>query len=119
MKTEKELLNILKTQPAESGFDDVMSVVQENYNYTPTAFVNGKDELRITNEAGTNHGSCKIFGFAKLHQLSVEQTLNCFGDYYRKDVLENLEGNDHKNIRAFIQYGWEAVKFDGFPLAKK
>lgn len=119
MKTEKQLLEILKAQPEKVGFDDVMSIVSENYYYTPTAFVNGKEELRITNEAGANHGSCKIFGFARLHRLSTEHTLHCFGDYYREDVLKNLEGKDHQNIRAFIEHGWEELKFDGFPLTKK
>ena len=117
--TEKELLELLKTQPEKIGFDDLISVVEKNYSYTPTAFINGKEMLIVSNDAGKNEGSCKVFGFAKLHQLSVEQSLHCFGDFYRKDVLENPKGNDHQNIRAFIQHGWEGIKFDGAPLTAK
>ena len=33
------------------------------------------------------------------------QTLNCFGDYYRKDVSHQPEATNHVNIRTFIKYG--------------
>jgi len=117
--TEKNLLELLKTEPEKVGFDDVISVVGNYYHYTPTAFVNGKGAGIVKNIAGQNEGSCKIFGFAKLHQLTADQTLHCFGDYYRKDVLENPEGSDHQNIRAFIQCGWKALEFDGCSLVEK
>ena len=43
-----------------------------------------------------------------------------FGDYYRKDVLEHPDGTDHANIRAFMEVGWDGVKFpDGFALSPK
>jgi hypothetical protein len=72
----------------------------------------------VVNESGTNEGSCKIFAFAQLNDLSVEQTLACFGKYYREDVLENPEGNDHGNIRNFMISGWEGVKFSCEALVK-
>ena len=111
--TLNELLNQLKTQPASTEFADVIAVIADNYSYTATAFKNGE----TFNEAGTNEGSCKIFAFAKLNQLTEEQTLHCFGDYYRKDVVENPEGTDHANIRNFITFGWAGIAFESEALS--
>ncbi len=97
------------------SFQDSIAVIAANYDYTPTRFVNGE----VSNEAGANEGSCKLFYFARLHGLTAEQTLNLFGDYYRKDVLENPEGSDHANIRSFMRHGWDGVAFDVEALRKK
>ena len=113
------LLERIKQHPESVGFKEVMSVIADNYSYSAKAFTNGKGDALITNIAGTNEGSCKIFSFAKIHHLSETETLNCFGDYYRIDVLKNPEGSDHGNIRAFIKYGWEAVVFEGEALQEK
>jgi len=48
--------------------------------------------------------------------LDAQQTLACFGDYYRVDVLQNPEGVDHQNIRNFMTYGWDGVAFKGEAL---
>jgi hypothetical protein len=108
-------LEKLNTQPNEVAFADTMATIEENYDFTPMSFTNGSTK----NEANTNNGSCKIFAFGLLNKLSEEQTLACFGDYYRKDVLENPEGDDHQNIRNFIQTGWAKVQFDGEALKAK
>ncbi len=102
-----------KTEPIE--FEEVMSVINEHYDYTPTRFVNGE----VINESGTNEGSCKIFYFAQLNALSEMETLELFGKYYREDVLENPAGDDHANIRNFILDGWLGIKFEGEALTKK
>lgn len=96
-------------------FTDTMSAIDENYNFTPSEFTNGS----LTNEANQNNGSCKIFAFANLQNLSAELTLHCFGDYYRKDVLENISGDDHQNIRNFMKNGWSGIKFSQQPLSLK
>ncbi|WP_045226534.1 HopJ type III effector protein [Methyloterricola oryzae] len=98
------------------AFQDTLSVIAENYEYTPTAFRNGGGEDCVVNEAGKNEGSCKIFAFARLHALTPEQTLALFGDFYWKDVLEDPEGTGHANIRAFMKYGWEGIAFEGEAL---
>lgn len=67
----------------------------------------------LINEAGRNEGSCKISALARLHGLDQSQTLALFGDYYRKDVLENPTGNDHQNIRNFMRDGWDGIVFKG------
>ena len=104
---EKQLIIKIKQQPTTVSFEEVMQVINDHYQYTPASFVNGV----LENQASTNEGSCKIFCFAKMHGLSQEQTLNCFGRYYREDVLGNLNGKDHGNIRNFISSGWGGVIF--------
>jgi len=99
-------------------FQDTMAIVADYYDYTPAEFSNGI-EHPLVNEAGRNEGSCKIFAFAKLHQFDVPQTLALFGDYYRIDVLENPEGNDHQNIRNFMRDGWDGVSFKSQALTPK
>jgi len=94
------------------NFADTISVITENYTYTPTAFRNGN----VENTAGQNEGSCKIFAFAKLHDLTSEQTLSLFGDYYRVDVLQHPDMTDHQNIRQFMQQGWACVVFENEAL---
>ncbi|SOE20627.1 HopJ type III effector protein [Spirosomataceae bacterium TFI 002] len=111
----QSFLNKLKKTPNEVEFQEVISLIEEHYTFTPTEFQNGD----VKNEVGQNSGSCKIFAFGLLNKLSKEDTLACFGDFYRKDVLENPDGDDHQNIRNFINYGWGGVKFKGEALALK
>lgn len=115
----KELVNIIQTSPTEVVFEDVIAVIEADYEYTPTQFYNGIADKEVVNEAGTNEGSCKIFAFADINDLNESQTLSCFGKYYRQDVLCNLAGTDHANIRNFMKFGWEGVHFDSPPLSVK
>ena len=109
------LLEKIKQSPENISFAEVISHIDAHFEFTPTRFTNGN----TVNEANQNNGSCKIFSFAKLESLSQEQTLHLFGDYYRKDVLENPEGTDHQNIRNFIEFGWEGIAFEGHALKEK
>jgi hypothetical protein len=113
--TVKELIDKINSQPETLDFAEVIATIEANYHYTPTRFNNGG----IVNEAGSNEGSCKIFAFAKLHGLDEKQTLTCFGKYYRDDVLGNPHGEDHANIRNFMQHGWGGVEFEGEALQVK
>jgi len=108
-------LNKLNAAPDTVTFDETMAVIDALYHFTPTSFINGS----LNNEAGQNNGSCKLFSFARLHQLSQQQTLSCFGDYYRKDVLENPDSTDHQNIRNFMSTGWNGIDFRGEALTLK
>lgn len=96
-------------------FEDTMAVIEANYDYTPVEFSNGD----LINAAGTNEGSCKIFAFALLNQLTPAQTLTCFGRFYREDVLQHPDGTDHGNIRNFIKHGWEGIHFEILALSTK
>ncbi|AAZ27363.1 HopJ type III effector protein [Colwellia psychrerythraea] len=110
--TLTDFINQLDSNAEQVSFEQVMKVISENYNYLPATFNNGD----LFNEAGTNEGSCKIFYFAKLNNLSEQQTLACFGRFYREDVVNNPQGNDHGNIRNFMQSGWSKVEFNSVAL---
>ncbi len=108
-------LQKLKDSPESIEFNDTMSIIDSLYVFTPTSFRNGD----VVNEAGQNSGSCKIFSFARLHNLTSEQTLACFGSYYRDDVLNHPDNRDHQNIRNFMKTGWSGIEFDSEPLKAK
>lgn len=109
------LLDKLKNLPEQIQFQEVIDYIDSQFEFTPTAFRNGN----LQNDAGQNNGSCKIFSFAKLNQLSKDETLALFGDFYRKDVLGNPTGDDHQNIRNFMQFGWDGIEFFGQALKYK
>jgi hypothetical protein len=117
MTSLNTFLNKIKNNESIS-FNETIAVITENYRYTPTEFSNGFGEHRLVNPAGVNEGSCKLFAFARLHRLNPLQTLNLFGDYYRTDVLSDPEGTGHPNIRNFMKFGWEGIRFSGEPLAE-
>lgn len=96
------------------AFQEVIAFIDENYDFTPTAFKNGN----LYNEAGQNNGSCKVFSLAKLNDLKPEETLQLFGEFY-KDVLNTPDATDHQNIRNFMQFGWEGISFEGEALLQK
>lgn len=109
------LFEQLEKSAEEIQFNDVISFIDEHYDFTPTKFTNGN----TVNEAGQNNCSCKVFSFAKLNDLPKEDTLSLFGAFYREDVLKNPEGTDHQNIRNFIEYGWDGISFEGKALERK
>ena len=116
--TQTEFLQKIK-ENKDVSFNETITVITENYVYIPTEFNNGLDENKLINAAGTNEGSCKIFSFAQINQLTPRQTLNLFGDFYRIDVLEEPDGSGHQNIRNFMQYGWKGISFSGQALKAK
>lgn len=95
-------------------FEDIQSYIRNHYDYTPTAFRNGS----VSNDAGQNEGSCRLFAFARLEGLSEADTLVCFGRHYR-DVLAEPQGSSHGNIRQFMQHGWEGIAFSGEALQRR
>ena len=115
MNNMENFLNKVKSNPELLTFQETIEVLESNYNFTPTAFKNGNQ----INNAGENNGSCKIFAFAKIHQLEKDQTLALFGSYYFDDVLKNPDGNDHQNIRNFMIFGWDGISFEGEALELK
>ncbi|AQS94831.1 type III effector [Polaribacter sp. BM10] len=110
----QEFKTKLKLNPSAILFADTMQVIEDNYNFTPTAFKNGT----IENKAGENAGSCKLFAFAKLQKLTKEETLFCFGEHY-KNVLEDANGTSHQNIRNFMNTGFDGLTFESEALTLK
>lgn len=115
MPSIDSLLKSIKENPEEISFADAIEVIDASYEFTPTGFKNGY----MYNEPDQNNGSCKIFAFGKKHDLSAHETLNLFGNYYRVDVVEHPDNDDHQNIRNFIKYGWSEVEFEGEALLLK
>lgn len=115
MTTIDRFLQQLQENPTEIHFNDTMAVIDAHYSFTPTAFRNGNQ----LNAAGENSGSCKLFSFAQMHQLSSEVTLQCFGAFYREDVLKKPHGEDHQNIRNFIRTGWDGIHFESQALTPR
>ncbi|SEW32976.1 HopJ type III effector protein [Chryseobacterium wanjuense] len=109
------LFEQLEKSAEEIQFKEVIAFIDEHYDFTPTKFTNGN----TVNEADQNNGSCKVFSFAKLNDLSKEETLSLFGAFYREDVLQNPEGKDHQNIRNFMNFGWDGISFEGKALTRK
>lgn len=111
----QQFLDALASTPEQIEFETTIAVIEANYEFTPTAFTNGETE----NAAGQNNGSCKIFAFGLLNNLDKEATLACFGRFYRQDVLQHPENDDHQNIRNFMVSGWDGVKFESSALVAK
>lgn len=105
----------LNEAPDSLSFNDTLALIESCYNFTPSRFSNGA----LVNEVGNNSGSCKLFSFAQLNDLSQQQTLYCFGAYYRDDVLKHPLGTDHQNIRNFMRTGWAGIEIQGSPLTVK
>lgn len=113
--SQASFLEKLKQTPEAIAFTDTIAIIEENYIFTPTTFQNGSQ----INVAGENSGSCKLFAFAQLQDLTETETLACFGAYYYDDVLKNPGGTDHQNIRNFMKTGWNGIQFLGEALVSK
>ena len=111
----QEFLTQLSHQKID--FEDTITIINQLYDYHPTRFSNGLTQT-VINQAGQNEGSCRIFAFAQLNQLSPASTLACFGRFYQ-EVLNDPQGTSHGNIRAFMRDGWAGVQFEGVALTPK
>lgn len=107
--------NKLKNEPKTIEFSETMGVIEANYSVVPVAFTNGV----LQNKSGENSGSCKLFAFAKAQDLTKEETLACFGQFYFDEVLNDPNGTGHQNIRNFMKTGFEGLSFNKVPLSKK
>jgi hypothetical protein len=103
----------LLAQP-DFAFNQLLTWLDEHYNFTPTAFQNGSQH----NPAGQNNGACRWLYLAQQLQLSPEQTLQGFAEHYQA-VLRTPDGQDHGNIRQFMQQGFAGLQFEGAPLQAK
>ena len=114
--TLEAFLKTISDDASAVDFEDTMAAIEDGYDYAAVAFKCGA----VDSAADQNQGSAKIFSFAKLQELDEATTLQLFGRFYRKDVLENPDGDDHGNIRNFIKSGWGGVDFpDGLALTPK
>ncbi len=114
MMTDKINTLLKNLRENKIPFSNVIALIDAEYNYTPMAFKNGE----TLNLATQNQGSAKVFSFAKLNNLSSDATLFLFAEHYQA-VLTNPTGNDHQNIRQFIDNGWSGIEFEGEVLVVK
>ncbi|GAA4131443.1 HopJ type III effector protein [Sphingobacterium kyonggiense] len=110
--TITQLLSNLSNQQAQ--FKDVLGYIEEHYHYQASAFKNGKQE----NSSNENQGSAKVLYFAKLENLNQEDTLSLFAEHFQA-VLDRPQGEDHQNIRQFMENGWDGVSFESTVLVPK
>jgi hypothetical protein len=112
---QEQLTDLLKQLKENTiTFNDVIEFIDANYTHQPTAFQNGD----VYNEDSQNQGSAKVFTFAQLNKLSVEDTLSLFAEHYQA-VIDSPDGTNHQNIRQFMLHGWDGIKFEGQALAGK
>ncbi len=95
-------------------FADTLSFIEQFYHYQPSGFQVGP----LYNSAEQNQGSCRIFAMALDLGLTDQQTLACFAEHYQS-VLAEPDGSGHANIRALMQHGLVAVRFDQPPLTRR
>ncbi len=117
--TPQALITQLQQAADSVAFSDVIATIEQHYDYAPQGFSNGLGDDPVVSAAGSNEGSCKIFAFAQRAGLDREQTLACFGGYYRDDVLGDPDGDNHANIRRFMRDGWDGICFDGPVLSPR
>ena len=112
---KEQLLQLITASKENSiQFTDVIALIEKYYTHQPTAFKNGE----AYNEATQNQGSAKVLSFAKLNNLSAEETLYLFAEHYQA-VLAHPDATDHQNIRQFMANGWAGVVFEGEALTAK
>jgi site-specific DNA-adenine methylase len=112
---KEQLINLIKKLKDNSlSFKEVIAFIETHYQHQPTAFKNGE----AYNESTQNQGSARVFAFAQLNNLSVEDTLCLFAEHYRS-VLNTPNGTDHQNIRQFMTHGWRGIVFEGQALIAK
>lgn len=106
------LLNLLRCKKMK--FKDVIEFIDNYYFFTPSSFRNGLQLNGVTE----NHGSCRVLYFAKINNLSKDDTLTLFAEHY-DNILMDPEGDGHQNIRQFQLNGWESVQFESEVLRLK
>ena len=95
-------------------FKEIIAYIDENFDYTASSFKNGT----LMNAENENQGSAKTLYFAKLNNLSVEDSLKLFAEHYQA-VLDDKEGSSHQNIRNFMEFGWKGISFEKEVLQSK
>jgi hypothetical protein len=112
---DKALAGFLTAIESDSHqFAATLAFINEWFEFTPTAFRNGK----VANSAEQNQGSCRVLAFALMQHLGTEQALKCFGEHYR-DVLATPGKDNHHNLRRLQAEGLADIHFEQHPLRRK
>ena len=108
---ERVRIHLASVNAGHGHFADTLALVEQFFQYQPTAFSNGP----LKNAAGENEGSCRVFALGQHCNLNESDTLRLFAEHYQQ-VLQEPTGNSHGNIRQFMTTGWSGIRFDGTPL---
>ena len=76
----QDLVQAVTNSPDTIEFNDVITLVDSAFVFTPTAFTNGD----VKNEANQNNGSCKLLALGQHLNLNQAQTLALFGRFIEK-----------------------------------
>ena len=104
---------LAQLQAGTAKFSDVLAYIEARYQHTPTAFQNGAQH----NAATENQGSAKVF-FCQVTRFRPSTNFKFICRALRI-CIGYPRGNDHQNIRQFMQNGWDGVKFEGQALTEK
>lgn len=100
---------------AAMQFSDFTSLIENEYNFVATAFINGD----LNNKEDENQGSAKVFCFGDMHELGEHEVLRCFGEHYQSVLASLANKTSHLNIRTFMRLGWQGVSINTEALTKK
>lgn len=93
-------------------YQQTIDFIDKHYCYFAVPFKCGD----ITYEPNVKTGAAKIFSFGLMTQMTKDQTLRLFGEYYR-DLKPT---DDRPNVKNFIDYGWNGISFSsGLAIVSK
>ena len=108
-------LTRLAKDPDSVRLEEALSAISESYDVSPVGYTLGGVRFDLPQSKRT----CQLYAFGLLHGLPKDLTLQCFGDDYRRDVLQNPLGTDHHSIRLFAMHGFEGLNLDAMPLVRR
>ena len=111
--TEEKAAFLEAIEQLEHRFSDTLSFLDTWFEYSPSHF----DNNGLLNTDSENHGSAKIFAFAKHYTLTKQQALKCFGEHFRN--LDSYPSDSHLNIRQLMKFDLDGIHFTHFPLTQK
>ena len=89
----------------------ILAVIRMFYLIEPQEFEVGS----YHNALGDNLDTLAIIGYAEVHHLTDSETLAMFCEAYT-EVLNSPDGDNHPNIRAFMDVGHKGFRLKFFPL---
>jgi len=82
-------------------------MIDSSYAVKVKKFKNGA----LQNSEKENQATGKVLSFAKLTNLSEEDTLRLWAEHF-VDTAKDPTGTTHQNIREFMKNGWKGVEFE-------
>ncbi len=91
--------NVIAELENAKDFNEVLSVIDNRFKYTPTSFTNNS----LENKQGENEGSLKLLALLKFVNYSdADNPAKFFKEHYDA-VLADPDGDSHQNIRHLMK----------------